>query len=121
VSVVRVWRREEEEEEAATLLPKARRREAAVANDRGSMMMCIDVFIIESLNGKLLPSNGDLCRGIMLCNGFVAVCLFFDVSLAMTSSSSAVGVMCENSKFKLRRVCRRYVEIFLHKYLSVGR
>lgn len=125
MSVVRVWRREEEEEEAATLLPKARRREAAVANDRGSMMMCIDVFdvCIESLNGKLLlPSNGDLCRGIMLlCNGFVAVCLFFDVSLAMTSSSSAVGVMCENSKFKLRRVCRRYVEIFLHKYLTVGR
>ncbi len=102
MSVVRVWRREEEEEEAATLLPKARRREAAVANDRGSMMMCIDVFIIESLNGKLLPSNGDLCRGIMLCNGFVAVCLFFDVSLAMTSSSSSAVGRCDVRKFKIQ-------------------
>ena len=61
MSVVRVWRREEE---AATSWPKASRREAAAANDRGSMM-CSDVFdvCIESLNGKLLPSNDDLCRG----------------------------------------------------------
>ena len=100
MSVVRVWRREEEEEEAATLLPKARRREAAVATDRGSMMMCIDVFIIESLNGKLLPSNGDLCRGIMLCNGFVAVCLFFDVSLS--DDIFIVGRWCDVRKFKIQ-------------------
>lgn len=62
MSVVRVWRREEEE--AATLWPKASRRVPAAANDRGSMM-CSDVFdvCIESLNGKLLPSNDDLCRG----------------------------------------------------------
>ena len=69
MSVVRVWRREEE---AATSWPKASRREAAAANDRGSMM-CSDVFdvCIESLNGKLLPSSGDLCRGnVFQCSRF---------------------------------------------------
>ena len=80
------------------------------------------MIVYCSLNGKLLPSNDDLCRGIyynvLQCKEWIFSRLFCSLmGSSLGDDSSAVAVGVGNSKFKLRRV-GTYVGKLRYSYIS---